>query len=279
MRRILQATSPGAVELSLALYLLGVGVLLFAAPALAPFSPTDFHPESALQAPGLPFLLGTDEFGRDVLSRILHGAPPTLTVALASAALGVGLGTVTGCVAAYRGGLVDEALMRLMDALMSFPALVLAMLIVVMLGGSTANVVLAIGVVFWPRSARLIRSAALDIARREFIAAARSRGESAWFILFREILPNTWSIVVVDFSLRATYGILLAASLGYLGIGVAPPTPAWGLMVRDGQQYLQIAPWLVIWPCAAIGLVSIATVLAGDRLRRMLAVSVGRLGQ
>ena len=247
-------------------------LLLLFGPSVAPFDATSFDPTSFLQEPNLQHLFGTDEFGRDVLSRILFGARPTLLLAIACAGLGVALGTPTGLAAGYFGGRIDELLMRTMDVLMSFPALILAMLIVVMLGPNTINVIVAIGIVFWPRSARLIRSVAQDLARREFIDAARARGEPVPYILAREILPNIISILIVDFTLRVAAAILLTASLAYLGIGVKPPTPAWGLMVKEGQQFLQIAPWLVIFPCAAIALVSIGTVLTGDRLRRAVAI-------
>jgi len=183
---------------------------------------------------------------------------------------------VTGLVAGYRAGVVDEVIMRAMDALMSFPGLILAMLVIVMLGPAAINVVTAIALVFWPRSARLVRSVVVDLTGREFIDAARSRGESTFFILVREVLPNVLPIIVVDFSLRVTGGILLAAALAYLGIGVNPPIPAWGLMVRDGQQYIELAPWLVIFPCVAIAIVSVGTVLVGERLRHRLALPDGR---
>jgi len=255
--------------------LLAVAAAIVLGPWLAPFSPTDFHAEHALEPPGTTFLFGTDEFGRDVFSRVLCGARPTLLLALASAAGGVALGTVTGLIAGYAGGVTDEAVMRLMDALMSFPALILAMLVVVMLGADPVNVVVALAVVFWPRSARLVRSVVVELARREFVEAARSRGEGWGYILRRELLPNVRMIIVVDFSLRVTYGILLSASLAYLGIGVAAPTPAWGLMVRDGQQFLQIAPWLVVFPCLAVALTAVFTLLAGERLRRSVALPGG----
>jgi peptide/nickel transport system permease protein len=253
-----------------------VVVLILAGGIIAPHSYTAFDPLHALEPPSAAFPFGTDEFGRDVLSRVLVGTRPTLLLALGAAATGVILGTITGLTAGYVGGALDEAIMRTMDALMSFPGLILAMLVVVMLGPAAVNVVAAIALVFWPRSARLVRSVVLDLVGREFIAAARVRGESGRFILFRELLPNVLPIIVVDFSLRVTAGILLAASLAYLGIGVTPPTPAWGLMVRDGQQFLELAPWLVVFPCAAIGVVSIGAVLAGERLRHALAMPGGR---
>ncbi len=256
------------------LFLATLAVLVVLGPVIAPFSATEFSPTSSLLSPQFPFVFGTDEFGRDVFSRILSGAPYTLLPALASALLGVSLGTVTGLVAGYLGGRGDEIIMRFMDVLLSFPALILAMLIVVMLGGSVVNVILAIGVVFWPRSARLVRSAALDISLSEFIDAARARGESTFYILVREMLPNLWAFIIVDFALRCSYGILLTASLSYLGIGVHPPTPAWGLMVKEAQQYIQFAPWLVFFPCMAIALVSICTVLFGEYVRKRLATPI-----
>jgi peptide/nickel transport system permease protein len=269
----------GVADLAGAAIVLGMVVLILAGASLSPYSATAFNPMHSLEAPSVAFPFGTDEFGRDVFSRVLTGARPTLLLAVGAAALGVALGTVTGLTAGYRQGAVDETIMRFMDALMSFPGLILAMLVVVMLGPASINVVAAIALVFWPRSARLVRSIVVDLAKREFIEAARSRGESASFILFRELLPNVLPIIVVDFSLRVTSGILLAASLAYLGIGVTPPTPAWGLMVRDGQQFIEIAPWLVVFPCLAIALASIGTVLLGERLRHRLALPGGGRAQ
>jgi peptide/nickel transport system permease protein len=260
--------------LHIAFIILVVVVIAFG-PLLAPYSATEFHPMHPLQPPNQSFPFGTDEFGRDVFSRIIIGARPTLFLAISAAALGVLLGATTGLVAGSAGGVLDEALMRSMDVLMSFPGLILAMLVVVMMGPSAVNVIAAIGVVFWPRSARLVRSVVVDLVQREFIAAARSRGESKLFIITRELLPNVLMIIVVDFSLRVTAAILLAASLAYLGIGVTPPTPAWGLMVRDGQQFIELAPWLVIFPCAAVAIVSVGTMLVGERLRRSIVLPGG----
>lgn len=255
-----------------------LGTMLFLivfGPSLAPYSVTAFQPEHALQPPSLAFPFGTDEFGRDLLSRVLAGARPTLLLAFASAGTGVVLGATTGLVAGYFRGALDEAIMRVMDALMSFPGLILAMLVVVMLGNAPVNVIIAIAVVFWPRSARLVRSVVVGIVQREFVDAARSRGEGHLYIIFREILPNVWPLIVVDFSLRVTAGILLSASLAYLGIGVVPPTPAWGLLVRDAQPFLQFAPWLVVFPCVAVAVLSVMAVVAGERLRRIVALPGG----
>lgn len=265
----------GLGDVACCAFVLLIVVLIAFGPQIAPRDALAFDPLHSLEAPSFAFPFGTDEFGRDIFSRVLAGTRPTLMVALASAALGVLLGTITGLAAGYLGGALDEAMMRAMDTLMSFPGLILAMLVVVMLGPDPVNVVLAIALVFWPRSARLVRSVVLDLATREFIDAARSRGESRLYILARELLPNVLMIIVVDFSLRVTAAILLSASLAYLGIGVTPPTPAWGLMVRDGQQFIELAWWLPVFPSLAIAAVAIGTVLVGERLRRSVAVPGG----
>jgi peptide/nickel transport system permease protein len=264
-----------AADWTCVVFIVLVGIMIVLGPLLAPYSPTAFDSNHPLEPPSFRFIFGTDEFGRDVFSRILVGARPTLLLAGAAAGLGVVLGSTTGLITGYVGGRLDEIVMRAMDVLMSFPGLILAMLVVVMMGPAPLNVVAAIGIGFWPRSARLVRSVVVDLTQREFIEAARSRGESWQFIVFRELLPNVRAIIVVDFSLRITAAILLAATLAYLGIGVAPPTPAWGLMVRDGQQFIEIAPWLVIFPCAAVAIASIGTMLLGEWLRRSIALPGG----
>lgn len=246
-------------------------LLILFGPQIAPYSATGFNPD-VLSPPTPIHPFGTDEFGRDVLSRLVHGARDTLLLAFVCAAVGVMLGVPTGLAAAYFGGLADEVLMRGMDVLMAFPALVLAMLIIVMMGSNPAVVVIAIGIVFWPRSARLVRSVTQGFVRQDFIQSAKGRGESSLYILFREILPNIAAIVLVDFSLRMASAVLLTASLSYLGVGVSPPAPSWGLMVRDGQQYVQLAPWLVIFPCLAIAVFSIGVVLVGDYARRRVSI-------
>ncbi|MBN8874322.1 MAG: ABC transporter permease [Rhodospirillales bacterium] len=268
-----------AADVPFIAFVLAVAGLIAFGAAVSPHDAVALDPLHALQPPSLAFPFGTDEFGRDVFSRVLSGARPTLLLALAAAAMGVMLGAVTGLVSGYLSGATDEVTMRAMDALMSFPGLVLAMLVVVMLGPGPINIIGAIALVFWPRSARLVRSMVVDLARREFVDAARSRGESPHFIIFRELLPNVLALVIVDFSLRVTAAILLAASLAYLGVGVAPPTPAWGLMVKDGQPLIEIAPWLVLFPCAAIACVSIGAVLVGERLRRVFALPGAEAGR
>ena len=266
----------GSAGGTLGLLLLGINLLLvLVGPLVAPYGPTEFHTSHAFEAPSGEFLLGTDEFGRDVLSRILHGARPTLVLAFASTLIGVSLGAALGLVSGYYGGRVDEGLMRLMDGFMSFPALILAMLILTMLGPSPVNVVLAIAVVFLPRAARVVRSVALQIGTLEFVDAARVRGESDAYIIFREMLPNAWNVIVVELSIRMSYAILLAASLAFLGVGYQAPTPAWGLMVKEGRDYIQLAPWLVIFPSIVVATASVGAVLLGDSIKQLLAVRGG----
>ncbi|MBB95372.1 MAG: peptide ABC transporter permease [Rhodobacteraceae bacterium] len=265
--RILTYLRPAEIYVVFLLLLIAIG------PYIAPYSAYDFDPASSLLKPSWAHPFGTDEFGRDVFSRILAGARPTLLPAFASAVLGIIAGTTTGLICGLMGGRTDQWIMRGMDVLLSFPALILAMLVVTMLGGSTTILVFAIALIFWPRSARLIRSAALDIGKREFIEACRARGEGMGYILFREMLPNLRSVVIVDLALRCSYAILLSASLAYLGMGAQAPTPAWGLMVKEGQQFIQFAPWLTIFPCLTVALVATGTVLLGENVRRRFAIS------
>ncbi len=260
-------------RLNRSLYFVMLAVLLILiAPELAPYSSEQFDATAVLSPPSWSHPFGTDEYGRDVLSRVLEGTRPTLLPALLSALIAVAAGTLTGLLAGYWGGWRDELVMRSLDVLISLPGLILAMLVVAVAGGQLSTAVAAIALVFWPRSARLIRSAVVELAQRDFILACRIRQERTTYVLLHELLPNLWPIVVVDLALRIAYAILIAASLSYLGLGVHPPTPAWGLMVKEGQQFIQFAPWLVIFPCAAISLVSLLTLGFGERLRRILSI-------
>ena len=256
----------------LGVVLLTINLLLVVfGPLVAPYSPTELHTSNAFEGPSAQFWLGTDVLGRDVFSRILHGAAPTLVLALASTLAGVGIGAAVGLISGYYAGRVDEIIMRLMDGFMAFPALILAMLIITMLGSSLVNVVLAIAIVFIPRAARVVRSVALQIGTLEFIDAARVRGESDLYIITREMLPNAWSVIIVELSIRLSYAILLAASLAFLGVGYQPPSSAWGLMVKEGRDYIQLAPWLVIFPSIAVASASVGAVLMGDSVKQLLA--------
>ena len=240
-------------------------------PTLAPYHYAEFHIESALQSPSRKFLAGTDQFGRDQLSRVLWGARGTLALAAVSTVVGVGLGVIVGMAGGFYRGILDEILMRLMDVLMALPSLLLAMLILTALGTGSMYVIIGIALVFMPRASRVIRGVALSLAAAEFVDAARVRGESGVYIIFREMLPNAWTPITVELTIRFSYAILLSTSLGFLGVGASPPTPDWGLMISEGLPFLAQAPWLVTLPAIAIAVIVVAANLFGDGVREALA--------
>jgi peptide/nickel transport system permease protein len=249
----------------------GVFVLLaLIGPWIAPYDVEAFHGLAKMKPPSATFWLGTDRYGRDVLSRVIVGARSTVTMAVAGTALGLLAGTLIGLLSGHLGGVVDEVLMRLMDIVMSFPSLLLALLVVAVLGASTANAVLSIGVVFTPRVARVVRSAALGLRGAQFVEAAVVRGESDAYIVFRELLPNLWPPIIVEGCIRLSYAVLLSVSLSYLGLGAQPPTPDWGLTVAKERAYLVLAPWTVLFPAGAIVLFIVGVNLLGDGLREWL---------
>jgi peptide/nickel transport system permease protein len=270
LARGLVRRSPGvAVGAALLAVHLGLAV---AGPALAPYDFAQFNMLHPLEPPSRSFWGGTDQFGRDQWSRVMWGARGTLALAAASTLLGVGLGVVVGMAGAFYRGWLDEILMRAMDALMALPALLLAMLLLTTLGSNPVYVTLGIGVVFMPRSARVLRGVALGLAASEFIDAARVRGERGAFILFREMLPNAWGPITVEVTIRFAYAILLATSLGFLGLGAQPPAPDWGLMINEALPFLGQAPWLAIGPAVAISSAVVGANLVGDGLREALAL-------
>lgn len=242
-------------------------------PVVAPYPPTEFHLADKLQPPSGQYWFGTDDFGRDIFSRVLHGTRGIILLATTATVLGLLLGVTVGMIAGYLGGAIDEGLMRLMDALMAFPSLLLALLVVTMLGPAIQNVVLAIGLVFMPRVARVVRSVTLGLKTMEYVDAARVRGESRFAIMTREVLPNALTPIVVEGAIRISYAILLGASLGFLGLGVQPPTPDWGLMVSEARHYIGYASWLVIFPSLAIATLVIGVNLFADGLARALEPS------
>ncbi len=261
-------------DAGLALGLLVIGLVLafvLASPLILPFDPEAMSPEFILAPPSLEHWGGTDNLGRDILTRTLMGARSTLSLALAATLLGVGIGTLIGMVAGYRRGLADRISMRLADAVMALPSLILAMLALVAFGNGPVAVLGSIAIVFVPRAARIMRSVVLDVATRDFVVAASVIGESQASILLREILPNMWPNLLVEACLRFSYAILLISSLGYLGIGVQPPTPDWGLMIADSSAYITTAPWMVIWPAVGIVLSVVTVNLVGDRLQERFA--------
>jgi peptide/nickel transport system permease protein len=248
--------------------LLGFCVIVVAGPWLAPYSPYHFNAAETLAGPRLAHLFGTDQFGRDLLSRMLAGARSLGIVAGSATLLTVGLGTVWGLVAAYMGGLLDEALMRLVDVVISIPEMLIAIVVLTAFGSGAMNLVFAIAIVFAPFVARVIRSATLAITSQEYVNAARVAGESVPFILFGEILPNITHVLGVEAATRFGLIVLLVASLGFLGLGVQPPTPDWGLIVSESRDYMRVAPWLIGFPAGGIAVLVMAAHAMADRLVR-----------
>lgn len=246
--------------------------LLLAAfgPVVAPYSTTEMNIGDKFARPSLSHPFGTDSFGRDVLSRTIGGARLSFLIAAAAVVLALVLGTPLGLIAGYYQGWADEILMRVTDALLALPSIILALVILATLGSSLLNVVLAIGIVYAPRIARVVRAGTLALRSEDFVAAARARGESGAYILFSEILPNTVSPLIVEASIRMGFAILVTTSLSFLGLGISPPQPDWGLMISEARLQLFTAPWLTIFPSIAITLTVVGFNLLGDGIRDIL---------
>ena len=228
------------------------------------------HLESRLQRPSAQYWFGTDEFGRDVYTRVILGSKLSLIMGVGATLVSLLLGVPAGLISGFSRGRLDESIMRIMDVIMSFPPIVLGMVILAVTPPSLWKTVLAVGVVYMPAITRLTRSVTLSIAEEEFVAAARARGEKIGYILFREILPNNWPPIIVEGSLRINFAILLGAALSFLGLGAQPPTPDWGLMISEGRSYVSLAPWVVLAPGLAMCYTVIAINLFGDGLREVL---------
>jgi ABC-type dipeptide/oligopeptide/nickel transport system permease subunit len=250
-----------------------IGMLVLAAifaPLLAPYDPLKQDLSSALAAPGGAHLLGTDNNGRDVLARVIWGARVSLVAGLVSVTMATLAGGAIGLAAGYWRGQVDGVLMRLIDALLSFPALVLALALGAVLGAGLTGVLIALGVVYTPTFARLMRGQVLSIRTREYVQAARVVGAADWWIMQRHVLPNALTPIVVQASLSIGFAILAEASLSFLGLGIQPPDPSWGSMINAGRGYLQQAPWLVFGPGAALFVTVLALNFVGDAIRDAL---------
>jgi ABC-type dipeptide/oligopeptide/nickel transport system permease subunit len=269
-RRLIARTlgTPGAVAGSIILVILVLGAIF--APWLSPFDPNATRVCPRLAAPSLQNLFGCDLFGRDIFSRILHGARLSLAVGLLTVAISLVAGTFLGMVIAFLGGRADRIGVRLLDVMLGFPAIVLAILIVAVLGVGAFNAALAVGISGIPRIARVIRSATLTLVGREFVDSARAVGASQTRILRRHLLPNLLPIVIVLGSLDLGSAILSTATLSFLGLGAQPPTAEWGAMLSAGREFMRYAPWTMIFPGLALFLAVMSVNLVGDRLSHVL---------
>jgi peptide/nickel transport system permease protein len=245
-------------------------------PWVAPHDPIKQQLDGALQAPTWSHWLGRDELGRDILSRILHGARISLGMALGASLIAAAGGVLIGLVAAYRGGLLEEALMRFVDVILAFPGFLLAIAVVSALGPGIVNVVIAVGINTIPGFARITHGAVLGVKQTEHVAAARALGNRAWRILWRHILPNCLAPIVVQFTLRLGTVVVIASGLSFLGLGAQPPSPEWGAMLSTAREYIRTAPHLSIFPGMAILLLVLGWNVLGDGLTEALNPRLSR---
>ena len=242
-------------------------LVALAAPVVAPYDPLKQDLAHALAAPSRTHLLGTDNVGRDVLSRVIWGTRISLVAGVVSVAIALLTGSLLGVVAGFCGGRVDGVVMRLMDAVLSFPPLVLALALGAVLGAGLTGVLIALGVVYTPTFARLMRGQVLAITAREYVDAARALGAPSWRVAWHHVLPNATAPIVVQASLSVAFAILAEASLSFLGLGVQPPAASWGSMINAGRGYLQQAPWIVFGPGAALFVTVVGLNFVGDAIR------------
>ena len=245
-------------------------LVALAAPVVAPYDPLKQDLAHALAAPSRGHLLGTDNVGRDVLSRVIWGTRISLVAGVVSVAIALLTGSVLGVVAGFCGGRVDGVVMRLMDAVLSFPPLVLALALGAVLGAGLTGVLIALGVVYTPTFARLMRGQVLTIKAREYVDAARALGAPGWRVAWHHVLPNATAPIVVQASLSVAFAILAEASLSFLGLGIQPPAASWGSMINAGRGYLQSAPWIVFGPGVALFVTVVGLNFVGDAIRDAL---------
>jgi glutathione transport system permease protein len=245
-------------------------LVAISAPLIAPYGAAEQDYDHLLEGASLAHPFGTDNFGRDIFSRVLYGARISLSVGVLGIALGLACGVAVGLTAGHWGGWVDDALMRLLDLLLAFPQLLLAIMVITVLGVGDTNVIVAIGIFSLPVFARVVRSQILSLKQLDFALAARASGAGDVRILVAHLLPNALASILVLASLRLGTAILTVATLSFLGLGIRPPAPEWGTMLSDGRQYLQVAPHVAIFPGLAIVMSVLAVNLLGDGLRDAL---------
>ncbi|MCA9838909.1 MAG: ABC transporter permease [Trueperaceae bacterium] len=251
-----------------------IAVLVLAAlfaPWVAPHDPLTMDLLNPYLSPGSPgFLFGTDNFGRDILSRLIYGSRISLLIGIVVVSIASFLGTILGMVAGYFGGVVDDIIMRLVEIFYAFPFLILAIAVIALFGPSIFNLMWVLGLVSWPLYARVIRAQVLSLRETDYVEAARAAGMGSWRIMFKHILPNSLTPIIVMATFGIPEAILASAALGFLGLGVQPPTPEWGVMISEGKDFIRRAPYLITWPGIAIMIVVLSFNFVGDGLRDAL---------
>lgn len=268
-RFVRQFTNNTKAMIGLIIVMSLVVVAIFA-PFIAPYSIQQTSIDDRTESPSADHLFGTDDLGRDIFSRVVMGSRISLKVGFGAITGALLIGTIVGLVSGYYGGIIDELLMRFMDAAMSFPPILLALTLMVVLGPDLDNVIIALAFVYTPYIARVARSATLSEQNEAYVESAIARGESNSHIIFSEILPNCSAPLLVQGSLNIAFAMLAEASLSFLGLGAQPPTPSWGLMINNGSGFMQTAPWIIIFPGIAIAVTVIGFNLLGDGLRDVL---------
>jgi peptide/nickel transport system permease protein len=256
-----------AVGLVLTLAIVGTAICSL---VYTPRDPLRMELASRLQAPSAAHLMGTDQYGRDLLSRVMRGAIASLAVGAVAVGIGMGVGVILGAAGGWVGGWIDEAVMRVTDAIYGFPAVLSALLVTAVFGPGVLISMVAVGIAYVPVFARLSRASVLALRAQEFVTAARALGARDGAIVRRHVLPNAVSPLIVQATISFPLAILAEAALSYLGLGTQPPHPSWGLMLRDAQNFLQLSPWYAVFPGAAIALAVLGFNLLGDGLRDLL---------
>ena len=245
-------------------------------PLLVPYSPTKIDSKSLTQSPSSEHLFGTDSFGRDVLTRVLLGGRIALLITLAAGALSLMWGGLSGIVLGFVGGVIDEAMMRVVDAMLALPSLFMYLLVISALGSSNTVLILMLAIRSGISIVRIARSATLDFVARDFITAARARGERTWNVVLRELLPNVLDVLMVQWAMRWSWMLLSFSGLSFLGFGITPPTPDWGLMIAENRTRLAMAPWASVFPMLALSTLVIGINLAADALAKAVGLDRSR---
>jgi peptide/nickel transport system permease protein len=266
-RKRLLAHPMGMVGIVVIFFNLSIAML---APWISTHDPLKIDIAHRASPPSRQFLFGTDDFGRDIFSRVIYGSRISIYISVLSVLVATVFGVIIGAIAGYYGAWVDNVIMRCMDALMSFPAILLAIVIMAILGGHMLNVAAALGVVYIPRFARVVRGSVLSLKEKEFIEASRAMGNTDTEIIFQHILPNCMAPLIVQATVSLAYAILAEASLSFLGLGAPPPAPSWGNMLSDARNFMVDAPWMTIFPGVAIIIAVVGFNLLGDGLRDVL---------